>query len=132
MHDMHIVIHAVKILHLICVVLTFISFLVRGYWMMIDSSCLDMRIVKIAPHFIDTILFASGLVMAITLYGEFYHVKWLMIKLSVLLGYIILGSIALKHGRTKLIKLIAYTSALCLFSFIAVLGRYHALLPFTG
>ena len=43
-------------------------------------------------------------------------------KLGALLGYIVLGSIALKRGRTKGQRLAAFVGALALFAYIVTVA----------
>ena len=119
----------VKDIHITCILLTFISFSIRGYWMMVDSSYLARKWVKILPHIVDTLLLLSGLTLAIMTYEAFYEQDWLMTKLLALVVYIILGSIALKRGKTKLIRSLAFLSAWCVFFYILAVARYKVILP---
>lgn len=80
---------------------------------------------RILPHVIDTFLLITGLWLAISLYGHFYHQKWLLAKLTALLIYIILGSMALKYGRTKTIRLTALIGAWIVFFYIIIVVRLH-------
>ena len=52
---------ALKHLHITFVTLSVSLFLLRGFWMWTQSPKLQQRWVKIAPHIIDTLLFASGI-----------------------------------------------------------------------
>lgn len=95
---------ALKHLHLTTIVLSFTLFVLRGIWMLLDSPWLQRRWVRIAPHVIDTILLASaiGLVLILKQY-PFVH-GWVTAKVLGLIVYIILGSVALRYGPTKLIR----------------------------
>lgn len=117
--------HYIKIVHISCITLTFFSFTLRGFWMLTDSPLLHMRSVKIIPHFIDTVLLATGLTLALSLYDAFYREGWLMLKLMAMVLYIVLGGYALNYGKTKLARAAAFVSALCIFFFIIVVARYH-------
>ena len=50
---------------------------------------------------------------------------WVSAKLILLICYIVLGSIALKRGRTKLARSIAYFCALAVFIEIYTIARKH-------
>ena len=118
-----------KLVHESSVVLTFFSYSLRGFWMMIDSPLLQHKLTRILPHIIDTVLLLSGVTLAVMLYGNFYRMTWLMVKLGAVIVYIILGSIAIRYGRTKTARIIALIMAWCVFFFIVVLARYNAVLP---
>ena len=118
-----------KLVHESCVVLTFFSYSLRGFWMMIDSALLQHKLTRVLPHIIDTVLLVSGVTLALMLYGDFYRLSWLMVKLGAVVVYIVLGSIAIRYGRTKTVRITALILAWCVFFFIVVLARYNAVLP---
>lgn len=99
--------HIIKYLHVICAILTIISFSIRGIWMVQGSSLLTRKVTRILPHFIDAILLFSGIVLLIQYYRQFYYFDWLMIKLVVIILYIFSGAIALRRGRTRAIRVTA-------------------------
>ena len=107
-----------KHIHLTCVVLTFILFTIRGFWMLSESGLLQKRWVKIAPHIIDTTLLVSALALAITLQISPLEQTWLLAKIIGLLVYIVLGTVALKRGKTKPIRMTAFVLALLTFGYI--------------
>lgn len=107
-----------KQIHLITVALTLALFLLRGWWMLRDSPRLQDRWVRIAPHVNDTLLLASaiGLMLIVRQY-PFVH-DWLTAKVLGLVAYIVLGTIALKRGRTKRVRVTALLAALAVFAYI--------------
>lgn len=109
---------ALKHLHLTTIVLTFCLFILRGVWMLTDSPRLQQRWVRIAPHLIDTILLASAIGLTIILSQYPLVDSWLSAKVLGLIVYIILGSIALKYGTTKPIRVAAWFAALAVFGYI--------------
>ncbi|MCK5435542.1 MAG: SirB2 family protein, partial [Nitrosomonadaceae bacterium] len=54
---------ALKIIHVISVIFSYLLFMLRGIWMMQNSSILQRRWVKILPHVIDTVLLASAVTL---------------------------------------------------------------------
>lgn len=113
---------AVKTIHISCVVLTLGLFLLRGLWMLRDSPQLQQRWVKILPHVIDASLLTSAILMAFML-GQFpgSH-AWLTAKAAALVVYIGLGTIALKRGRTKQVRVLAWLGALLVFGYIVAVA----------
>lgn len=109
---------AIKHLHIACAALTGILFSVRGVWMLRESPLLQQRWVKIVPHVIDTMLLASALTM-VAWSGQYpFAQNWLTAKLFALIVYIGLGTIALKRGRSKRVRAVAFVAALLVFCYI--------------
>ena len=108
----------VKFLHLVMAALSISGFAVRGYWMMTRSEYLSHRIVRIAPHVIDTVFLVSGIWLAVTLSINTFAQPWLLAKILGLVAYIVLGTIALKRGPTMHIRVIAFVGALLAFAYI--------------
>lgn len=119
-----------KHLHLTTIALSFTLFLLRGIWMLIDSPWLQQRWVRIAPHMIDTILLASAIGLTLVLQQYPFVNDWLTAKALGLVVYIIFGSIALKYGPTKPIRITALVAALTTFSYIISVALTHDPLGF--
>jgi uncharacterized membrane protein SirB2 len=115
----------VKYLHISFVAMSFILFFVRGIWMLQTSSMLQQRWVKLLPHIIDTALLASAITLAIQLSLSPLANPWLMAKIIALLLYIVLGTIAIKRGKTKNIRLIAWLLALAVFIYMLLVAKTH-------
>ena len=108
----------VKTIHLTCVFLSLLGFFVRGLWMMLDSKNLNLRWVKIAPHIIDTFLLVSAIILAVQMRISPLEHSWLMAKIIALLMYIGIGTVALKRGRSKQIRVFAWLLGLATFMYI--------------
>ncbi|MBF8268995.1 MAG: invasion expression up-regulator SirB [Gammaproteobacteria bacterium] len=120
----------IKQLHVAFVILTFISFSVRSYWMYAGSKLLRNKVVRIVPHFIDFFLLSTGLIMAVSFYGAFYQRPWLLLKLLGVLIYIVLGSVALKRGKTMKTRIAAVFGSWLVFFYIVIMARTHAVIPY--
>ncbi|MGB6055936.1 MAG: SirB2 family protein [Burkholderiaceae bacterium] len=109
---------AVKHLHMSCVALSGTLFLLRGGWMLADSSMLARRWVRMLPHVVDTLLLTSAIVLA-WWSGQYPLAQnWLTAKVLGLIVYIALGTVALKRGRTKAVRTAAFVGALLCFAYI--------------
>lgn len=94
-----------KHLHVTCVLLSGLGFLLRLSWMWRQSPWLQRRISRVLPHVVDSLLLLSALVMA-WMSGQYPLAQdWLSAKLFGLLLYIACGMMALKRGRTLSIRL---------------------------
>ena len=74
------------------------------------------------PHVIDTLLFATGIAMLFMLSLNPFTQPWLIAKFVALIAYILLGTIALKRGPSKRIRVVAYVCAIATFGYIAGSG----------
>jgi uncharacterized membrane protein SirB2 len=109
---------AIKTIHIICVMLSFTGFFIRGIWMLMDSNQLQRRWVKTAPHIIDTLLLVSAVVLAVQMRLSPVEQPWLMAKIIALLVYIGLGMVALRFGRNKRTRLLAWLLGLATILYI--------------
>ena len=113
---------AIKIIHIISIILSYILFSLRGIWMIQGSPLLKLRWVKILPHVIDTILLVSAiaLVAMIQQYPGF-HI-WISVKIGALLLYILFGMVAFRFGKTQKIKTISWILAQIVFFYIVLVA----------
>ena len=112
-----------------CAALTLILFSLRGIWMLMDSSHLQQRWVKILPHIIDTILLSSAIAMTIMISQYPFTADWLTAKFIALLAYIGFGTIALKRGRTRTIRITSLIAAWGCIGYILWVARAHYAWP---
>ena len=109
---------ALKWLHIGCVIVSCAGFLARGALMLADSPLLHARLVRIAPHVVDTLLLAAAIALAtLARLSPLAHL-WLAAKIVGLIAYIVLGTTALRSGRTKGTRAVALAAALLVFAWI--------------
>lgn len=121
--------HLLKQTHVTLALVSLGGFTLRGYWMLLGSPMLGRRWVKVAPHMVDTLLLLSGLALIFQ-----YHLfptdhPWLAAKLVGLVLYIVLGSIALKRGKTRGVRAAAFAGALSAFGYMLAAAVTHRALP---
>ena len=113
---------AIKIIHIICMILSYILFSLRGIWMIQGSSLLKLRWVKILPHVIDTILLTSAITL-VTMIQQYPGLNiWISAKIGALLLYILLGMMAFRFGKTRKIKIISWILAQIVFFYIVLVA----------
>lgn len=109
-------------MHIGCAVLSIGGFAVRGVLMLADSPLLLKRFVRIAPHVVDTLLLASAAWLA-WLLGQVPFVSgWITAKLLALVVYIGLGTLALRRGRTKAVRVAAFAGAMAAAAYIVAVA----------
>lgn len=110
--------YALKHIHMTFAVLSGALFLLRGLWMLAESKHLQQRWVRVAPHIVDTLLLASAIGLAVWSSQYPGQSPWLTAKLVALVAYIGLGTLALKRGRTRQVRGLAFVGALACFAYI--------------
>ena len=108
---------AVRLLHISAAALSITLFALRGAWMLRSPQRLQQRWVRIVPHGVDTVLLASALWLAWQM-GAAGTRGWLWAKVVALLVYIVLGTVALKRGKTVAGRTVAFAAALATFGYI--------------
>ena len=107
-----------KLVHAASAFLSITGFALRGALMLRGSALLRARFVRVAPHVVDTVLLASAVGLA-WMSGQYPFAQgWLTAKLVALVLYVLLGSIALKRGRTRATRALAFALALCCVLYI--------------
>lgn len=108
-----------KLVHVGTAILTISGFILRGYWMFSGSPNLQLKIVRVLPHIVDTVFLVSGIALIFILNLPVMSQAWLLMKFIALLAYIVFGAIALGRGKTMRSRTIAFVLALATFAYIA-------------
>jgi uncharacterized membrane protein SirB2 len=116
-------------LHIGTVHATLILFLIRGFWMITDSPRLKDRWVRVVPHVNDTLLLFAAIAMLVVAGLDPIAQPWLLAKIIGLLAYIGLGTIALKRGKTKSVRVKALIAALGVFAYIMAVAITKQVIP---
>lgn len=112
----------IKLIHVVTALLSGAGFLVRGLLMLRDSPMLATRLLRVAPHVNDTVLLAAAIVLTINIQQYPFVRGWLTAKVIALVVYIVLGMIALRRGRTRFVRAVAFAGALVAFGYIVAVA----------
>jgi uncharacterized membrane protein SirB2 len=74
------------------------------------------------PHVIDTVLLSSAIMLAILIQQNPLVDSWLTAKVVGLLIYIGLGMVALRFGKTHIVKVSAWIMAQLVFFYIVLVA----------
>ncbi len=107
-----------KYAHVLAAVTTISGFVLRGYWMLIESEKLQHPVTRVAPHIIDTVFLLAGVGLIWLLRLEPLQQPWLLAKFTGLIVYVLLGAVAIRRGPTKQIRTIALAGAVAVFAYI--------------
>lgn len=125
--------HAAALLtHLALVTASVLLFSLRFALMLSGSRALQHRSWRVLPHVVDTALLASGVWLIVLTRQYPLTTDWLTAKLLAVVAYIVLGSIALRRGRTLRVRAIAGIAALLTVGWIVLVAHsHHPLGPFS-
>jgi len=115
-----------KAIHVGSAMLSITGFVLRGIWMLQGSPLLKARATRILPHVVDTLLLGSAIALALRVAQYPFVHAWLTAKVLALLAYIVLGSIALKYGKTRRVRVLSYGLALAVFLYIVLVAVTHS------
>lgn len=108
----------IKYLHVTCVVLSVSLFVLRATLELRGYAWRHWRVLRVAPHVIDTLLLGSALWLAWRL-GQYPFVQgWLTAKVLALLAYILLGMRALGRHTPQRQRLPYFVAALASVAYI--------------
>jgi uncharacterized membrane protein SirB2 len=120
----------IKLVHVSAVIASGLLFLLRGLAVQLGSRWAMFAPVRYLSYTIDTILLTAALMLSAMLHMYPFVHSWLTVKVVLLVVYIVLGSFALKRGRTQRTRLICWIAALLVYGFIISVARTHHPLGF--
>ena len=107
----------IKHIHVTAAALSILFFIIRAYWSVTENSLLQKKVVKIAPHIIDTVLLVAAIMLSMLL-GPAASQPWVLTKIILLVAYIGVGTVAIKRGRTPGTRAVAAVIAVAIFAYI--------------
>ena len=93
-----------------------------------ESVRLQERWTKILPHVVDTLLLASAIILAVQWRISPLEHSWLLAKIIALLVYILVGAVALRHGQSKKVRVLAWLFGLLTFLYIVSVANTRSVL----
>jgi len=121
----------IKQLHIATVVFTICFFALRFYWMLRHPQQLQRRWVRQLSMWNDILLLSAGIIMVTMSHQYPFSSPWLTTKLLLLLAYIVLGSLALKYGRSRRLRTLFGILALSTIFYIVSVALTRTPMPWT-
>jgi uncharacterized membrane protein SirB2 len=116
----------IKWVHIAAVIVSGSLFGLRGLMMLACSRYTNHPALRYLSYAIDTTLLASALMLVMILHQYPFVQTWLTVKVLLLVVYIVLGTLALKRGRTRTLRATCYFAAMGVYLFIvSVAIAYH-------
>ena len=121
---------AFKHIHMLCAAISIIGFIIRGGLRIKNSTVLQKKWIRIAPHIVDTLLLLSAIGLMFSI-GQYPFVNsWLTAKLIGLLVYVFLGVVTMRIAKTQSLRIGSYLLAIATFFYIASVAVTKTPLPF--
>lgn len=113
--------------HLLLVALSLVLFIIRGTALQLNAGWLNKKVVKIAPHIIDSFLLLTGvmLTLAVAQYPITDH--WLTVKMLLLVGYIALGIKMMRSTQVMMQRGYFAGALACVLLMVTVATTHHPL-----
>lgn len=116
----------IKNVHVAAVLASGTLFAVRGAaFVLADARWAMAAPLRYLSYTIDTVLLTAALMLATILHQYPFVHSWLTAKVLLLVVYVVLGSYALKRGRTRSARIVCWLAALSIFVFLVGIARAH-------
>jgi len=115
----------IKWVHIVAVLCSGSLFFVRGLLLLNNMKIAMTPIVRYLSYGIDTVLLTAALMLATMLPSAMFANGWLLEKIILLVVYIVLGSFALKRGRSRKSRAMFFIAAVSVFAFMISVARAH-------
>lgn len=115
----------IKGVHVAAVLVSGGVFLLRGLAVQAGAQWAMAAPLRYASYAVDAVLLTAALTLVSMLPAAVYANGWLAVKLSLLVVYVILGTLALKRGRTRPVRLAAFVAALVVYGSMLSIARVH-------
>lgn len=124
-----------KQVHVSFALASIIGFVLRWNWRMSGSHLSQMMLTKTAPHVIDTLFLTTGVALTFSINQYPLANAWLTAKITGLLVYIVLGTVAMSGKVPKPWRVTAFLAAVSTYAWILTVARFKSpwgLLSFPG
>jgi uncharacterized membrane protein SirB2 len=115
----------IKFVHVAAVLASGALFLLRGLAMQLGATWYMAAPLRYISYTVDTVLLTAALMLSsIIRHYPFMH-GWLTVKVMLLIVYVVLGSFALKRGRTRRTRTAYWIAAIGVYLMIISVARTH-------
>lgn len=115
----------IKSLHVWMVLLSGGLFALRGASVLLGRRWAMALPVRLASYAIDTTLLTAALMLLTMLPASMFANGWLLMKVTLLVIYILFGTLALKRARSPRQRTVFYVLALLTYAWMLTIARSH-------
>lgn len=121
---------ALKHLHMACAALSLALFVLRGWWLAVESPRLRGPWARIVPHVNDTVLLTAAVFLAVWSRQYPLQQDWLSAKVVGLLAHIGLGMFANRWRGPLPLRMAAWALSLLAFLYVGAVAFTREPWPF--
>lgn len=115
----------IKWVHVAAVSASGVLFFLRGLGLNLGLKWMMAAPLRYLSYSVDSVLLTAALMLATILHQAPFVDAWLTVKVVLLVVYVVLGSFALKRGRTPAARWTSFVAAGAVFLFIVSVARAH-------
>jgi uncharacterized membrane protein SirB2 len=115
----------IRAVHIGAIIISGILFALRGVGVLAGARWPMTPPLRYLSYSIDTVLLTAALMLVSMLPASLFANHWLTVKLTLLVLYVVLGSFALKRGRSSRVRAFCFFAALLLFASMYSIARTH-------
>lgn len=115
----------IKLAHVTAVIASGLLFMIRGSLVQGGVTWAMSAPMRYLSYGIDTVLLTAGLMLFTILPSAVFSNGWLSLKILLLVLYIILGTFALKRGRTARQRGVLFVIAVLVYGCMYLIARTH-------
>jgi uncharacterized membrane protein SirB2 len=115
----------IKWVHVAAVIASGSLFALRGVGVLAGARWPLWAPLRYLTYTVDTVLLTAALMLATVLRQYPFVHGWLTAKVGLLVVYVLLGTFALKRGRTPRTRAICFVAALAVYAFMVTIARAH-------
>lgn len=115
----------IKAVHIAAVIASGSLFALRGAAVQFGAKWAMAAPLRYMSYSIDTVLLTAALMLATILHQLPFVHAWLTVKVLLLVCYVVLGTFALKRGRTRAVRTSCWIAALLVYLYIVSIARAH-------
>lgn len=111
--------------HIGCVIVSGSLFFTRGCMMLAGLPAANWMPLRRISVVVDSLLLAAAIALTMIIHQYPFVQAWLTVKVLLLVVYIVLGTFALRRGRTRMVRATCFAAAVIVFLFIVTVARAH-------
>jgi uncharacterized membrane protein SirB2 len=115
----------IKWVHVAAAIASGSLFALRGIGVLAKARWPMWAPLRYLTYAVDTTLLTTALMLATILHQYPFVHAWLTVKVMLLVVYILLGTFALKRGRTRAARAWCFMAALAVYLYIVSVARAH-------
>ena len=115
----------IKWVHVAAVIVSGTLFTLRGAGVLAGARWPMWAPLRYLTYTVDTVLLTAALMLVTILHQYPFVHAWLTVKVTLLVVYVVLGSLALKRARTPRGRAWSFAAALSVYLFIVGVARSH-------